>query len=82
MTPRTTTTDTTLVVLNELRRGTTYRATTHGGTTVGEYLGLETPHGVRALLLRHDATLAPYLFGGHQEAGRRPGTEPRVPGEL
>ena len=54
MTPRTTTTDTTLVVLNELRRGTTYRATTHGGTTVGEYLGLETPHGVRALLLRHD----------------------------
>ena len=54
MKPRTNTTDTTLVDLNELRRGTTYRATTHGGSTVGEYLGLETPHGVRALLLRHD----------------------------
>jgi len=34
------------------------------------------PRGIGALLLRQDATLAPYLFGGHQEAGRRPGTEP------
>lgn len=34
------------------------------------------PRGVGALLLRTDARLSPYLFGGHQEAGRRPGTEP------
>ncbi len=38
---------------NDLRRGTTYRATTERGTTVGEYLGLESPHGDRAMLLRH-----------------------------
>jgi len=34
------------------------------------------PRGVGALLLRKDAQLAPVIFGGHQEAGRRPGTEP------
>jgi len=34
------------------------------------------PRGVGALLLREGTRLAPYLFGGHQEAGRRPGTEP------
>ncbi|MDA1014303.1 MAG: cysteine desulfurase family protein [Planctomycetota bacterium] len=34
------------------------------------------PRGIGALLLREDCRLAPYLFGGHQEAGRRPGTEP------
>lgn len=34
------------------------------------------PRGVGALLLNENATLSPYLFGGHQEAGRRPGTEP------
>ncbi len=34
------------------------------------------PRGIGALLLRNDARLLPYLFGGHQEAGRRPGTEP------
>ncbi len=39
--------------LNRLRRGTTYRATTRDGTAVGEYLGMETPHGDRAILLRH-----------------------------
>lgn len=38
--------------LNHLRRGVTYRATTAGGTAVGEYLGMETPHGERAILLR------------------------------
>ena len=38
---------------NELRRGATYRATTDRGATVGEYLGLESPHGDRAMLLRH-----------------------------
>ncbi|HUG92574.1 MAG TPA: cysteine desulfurase family protein [Planctomycetaceae bacterium] len=34
------------------------------------------PRGIGALLLREGVELAPYLFGGHQEAGRRPGTEP------
>jgi hypothetical protein len=38
---------------NRLRRGTTYRATTPNGTTIGEYLGMETPHGSWAILLRH-----------------------------
>jgi len=38
---------------NHLRRGATYRATTRSGTTVGEYLGMETPHGRCAMLLRH-----------------------------
>ncbi|MEX0718421.1 MAG: cysteine desulfurase family protein [Planctomycetaceae bacterium] len=34
------------------------------------------PRGVGALLLKRGVKLAPYLFGGHQEQGRRPGTEP------
>jgi len=34
------------------------------------------PRGIGALLLREDVTLQPWLFGGHQENGRRPGTEP------
>jgi cysteine desulfurase len=33
------------------------------------------PRGVGALLLRRGLKLAPSAFGGHQEAGRRPGTE-------
>jgi cysteine desulfurase len=33
------------------------------------------PRGIGALLLHKDARLAPVQFGGHQEAGRRPGTE-------
>ena len=33
------------------------------------------PLGIGALILRHDATLAPMLFGGHQQEGLRPGTE-------
>ncbi|MGH7127284.1 MAG: cysteine desulfurase family protein [Planctomycetaceae bacterium] len=33
------------------------------------------PRGMGALLLREGTRLAPHLFGGHQEAGRRPGTE-------
>ena len=40
---------------NHLRRGETYRATTGSGSAVGEYLGMETPHGDRAILLRHEA---------------------------
>lgn len=34
------------------------------------------PRGVGALLLKRGARLAPLGFGGHQEAERRPGTEP------
>jgi len=33
------------------------------------------PRGIGALLLRKDADLVPVQFGGHQESGRRPGTE-------
>ena len=38
-----------------LRRGSLYRATTSGGITIGEYLGMEAPHGDLAILLRHSA---------------------------
>lgn len=34
------------------------------------------PRGVGGLLLRRGVTLAPLHYGGHQESGRRPGTEP------
>jgi cysteine desulfurase len=34
------------------------------------------PKGVGALLVRHGTRLSPQLFGGHQQQGRRPGTEP------
>ncbi|NOX56791.1 MAG: cysteine desulfurase [Planctomycetes bacterium] len=33
------------------------------------------PRGIGALLLRKGTKLSPFLFGGHQESGRRPGTE-------
>lgn len=33
------------------------------------------PRGVGALLLRRGVKLAPWMFGGHQEQDRRPGTE-------
>ena len=33
------------------------------------------PRGIGALLIRDGVQLAPTQFGGHQEAGRRPGTE-------
>jgi cysteine desulfurase len=33
------------------------------------------PRGIGALLLTRGVTLAPSAFGGHQESGRRPGTE-------
>ena len=38
-----------------LQRGYTYQATTRGGVAVGEYLGMEAPHGDLAILLRHAA---------------------------
>jgi cysteine desulfurase len=34
------------------------------------------PRGVGALLVRRGAALRPLLFGGHQQHGTRPGTEP------
>jgi cysteine desulfurase len=34
------------------------------------------PRGIGALLLRRGAPLRPLLLGGHQQRGRRPGTEP------
>jgi cysteine desulfurase len=34
------------------------------------------PKGVGALLVKRGTKLAPQLFGGHQQQGRRPGTEP------
>lgn len=56
------TSDTPRPRFNDLRRGATYRATTRLGTTTGEYLGMETPHGVRAMLLRHQAGTASIPF--------------------
>ena len=38
--------------LNTLRLGATYRASTGDITASGEYLGMETPHGDRSILLR------------------------------
>jgi cysteine desulfurase len=34
------------------------------------------PKGIGALLVRRGVKLAPQMFGGHQQKGRRPGTEP------
>jgi cysteine desulfurase len=34
------------------------------------------PKGIGALLLRRSTNMLPRLFGGHQQQGRRPGTEP------
>jgi cysteine desulfurase len=34
------------------------------------------PRGIGALLVRRGAKLRPLLLGGHQQGGRRPGTEP------
>ena len=34
------------------------------------------PVGIAALLLRHGVAVRPILFGGHQQHGLRPGTEP------
>jgi hypothetical protein len=37
--------------INQLQRGATYRATTLRGTANGRFLGIETPHGDRSILL-------------------------------
>ena len=39
---------------NHLKRGETYRAVTATVSATGEYLGVETTHGVWSILLRHD----------------------------
>jgi cysteine desulfurase len=36
---------------------------------------LHGPLGIGALVVRHGVTIAPQLFGGHQQGGIRPGTE-------
>lgn len=40
--------------LNRLKCGDTYRAVTPTGAATGEYLGVETTHGVWSILLRHN----------------------------
>ncbi len=40
---------------NDLRYGAVYRATTPAGVRIGEYLGVETTHGVWSILLRHES---------------------------
>ncbi len=40
--------------LNLLRCGSTYRAVTATGHATGEYLGVETTHGVWSILLRNE----------------------------
>ena len=48
--------------INDLHRGGIYRATTSSGESIGEYLGLETAYGDRAMLLRNtDGTSSIYL---------------------
>ncbi|NNC74469.1 MAG: hypothetical protein HKN93_03045 [Acidimicrobiia bacterium] len=48
--------------INDLHRGGIYRATTSAGDSIGEYLGLETAYGDRAMLLRNnDGTSSIYL---------------------
>jgi len=37
---------------------------------------LNGPKGIGALIVRHDSLLKPQLHGGHQQHGKRPGTEP------
>lgn len=34
------------------------------------------PTGIGAVILRHDLAISPLMFGGFQQLGRRPGTEP------
>jgi hypothetical protein len=48
----------TTIDLNHLRRGAVYLAHTDSVSTEGEYLGIETAHGDRAILLRHSAGTA------------------------
>ena len=42
--------------INHLRTGTTYRVVAADRTSVGVYLGIESPHGDHAVLLRQGNT--------------------------
>ena len=44
--------------VHHLRTGRHYRAITRDGSTTGEYIGMESPHGDRAILLRGPAGTA------------------------
>lgn len=43
----------TYLEFNDLQRGKVYKATTPTRIVVGEYLGIETPHGDLSMLIRH-----------------------------
>ena len=43
---------------------------------LSDVFGKLGPPGIGALVVNRCAKLAPLLFGGHQQRGRRPGTEP------
>lgn len=49
--------------MNHLRRGVHYHATTAHGCTSGEYLGMESLFGDRAILLRHRTGTASITVG-------------------
>ena len=49
--------------MNHLRRGVHYHATTAYGCTSGEYLGMESLFGDRAILLRHRTGTASITVG-------------------
>ena len=55
MTARTTSRKSASSNVHHLRRGAEYRATTHNLIAIGEYLGMETPHGDRAILIRNSS---------------------------
>jgi cysteine desulfurase len=42
---------------------------------------LHAPKGIGVLYVRKGTRISPFMYGGHQEAGRRPGTE-NVPGII
>lgn len=49
--------------MNKLRRGRTYRAHTRSGSAHGEYLGMETPYGDWAILLRNGSETCSIALG-------------------
>ena len=57
------------------KRPTDFRALGVSAMTVAAHK-FHGPVGIGALVLRHDAQIEPILYGGHQQEGLRPGTEP------
>jgi len=49
--------------INDLRPGRTYRARTRRGFAFGEYLGMETPYGDWAILLRDGSMTCSIALG-------------------